>query len=74
MRYIVFLLFENKTVCGYSLEYPHQDHFNEIPQHMFSLRNKKNINFQVSKSGLDKNKVELIINLFLGQVMKYDNS
>ena len=38
-----FLL--NKNICcGYSLEVPPWGTSNEYPQHMFSLRNKKNIN------------------------------
>ena len=35
---------ETYTVgCGYSLEVPQRGTFNEYPQHMFSSRNKKNI-------------------------------
>ena len=37
-----YFLYEN-VCCGYSLEVPHWGTSNEYPQHMFSLRNKKNI-------------------------------
>ena len=38
------VLFLHKNIrCGYSLEMPHWDTFNEYPQQMFSWRNKKNI-------------------------------
>ena len=40
----IFFLFLNENICyGYSLEAPHRGTSNEYPQHMFSLRNKKNI-------------------------------
>ena len=41
--YTYFSYFSMKTCCGYSLEAPLQGASNEYPQHMFSLRNKKNI-------------------------------
>ena len=35
----------HKNICyGYSLEAPHRGTSNEYPQHIFSWRNKKNIN------------------------------
>ena len=42
---IFFLFFERNICCGYSLEVPHRGTFNEYPQHLFSMRNKKNVNF-----------------------------
>ena len=42
--YQVVFLFLNKNICcGYSLEAPQWGASNEYPQHMFLLRNKKNI-------------------------------
>ena len=39
----IFFLFLNENICcGYSIEVPHRGTSNEYPQHMFSLRNKKN--------------------------------
>ena len=46
---ILFLFLHKNVCCGYSLEVPHQDASNEYPQHMFSCRNKKNINTLVLK-------------------------
>ena len=41
---LISFLFPNKNICcGYSLEVPQWGASNEYPQHMFSLRNKKNI-------------------------------
>ena len=41
---LISFLFLNKNICcGYSLEAPQRGASNEYPQHMFSLRNKKNI-------------------------------
>ena len=39
-----FSYFFMKTCFGYSLEAPQRGASNEYPQHMFSWRNKKNIN------------------------------
>ena len=48
-----FFLKEN--ICyGYSLEVTHRGTSNEFPQHMFSLKSKKNVNFRASNSLLDK--------------------
>ena len=44
IRLIVFLFLHENICCGYSLEAPRQGASNEYPQHMFSWRNKKNIN------------------------------
>ena len=38
-----FLFLHENICCGYSLEAPHRGASNEYPQHMFSWRNKKNI-------------------------------
>ena len=38
-----FLLLNENICCGYSLEVPQQGTSNEYPQHMFSSRNKKNV-------------------------------
>ena len=38
-----FLFLKENICCGYSLEAPHLAASKEYPQHMFSLRNKKNI-------------------------------
>ena len=38
----MFLFLNESISCGYSLEVPHGGTSNEHPQHMFSLRNKKN--------------------------------
>ena len=38
-----FLFLNENIYCGYSLEVPRWGTTNEYPQHMFSLRNKKNI-------------------------------
>ena len=40
----IFSYFSIKTRCGYSLEAPQWCASTEYPQHMFSWRNKKNIN------------------------------
>ena len=41
---LIAFLFLNKNICcGYSLEAPQRGASNEYPQHMSSLRNKKNI-------------------------------
>ena len=40
----IFLIFPQNICCGYSLEAPRRGASNEYPQHMFSWRNKKNIN------------------------------
>ena len=43
-KMLISILFLNKNICcGYSLEAPRWGASNEYPQHMFSLRNKKNI-------------------------------
>ena len=42
--HIIFFLFLNENICcGYSLEAPRRGASNEYPQHMFLLRNKKDI-------------------------------
>ena len=48
---IIFFLFLNENVCcGYSLEVPWQCASNEYPQHIFLLRNKKDISsFRMKK-------------------------
>ena len=38
-----FLFLKENICCGYSLEAPHWGASNEYPQHMFSVRNKKNL-------------------------------
>ena len=40
----IFLISPQKHVVWYSLEMPYQGASNEYPQHMYLLRNKKNIN------------------------------
>ena len=51
----IFSSFSMKTCCGYSLEAFPQGASNEYPQHMFSWRNKKNINtFELKKSSLSE--------------------
>ena len=46
----IFLILDENICCGYSLEAPHQGASNEYQQHMFSLRNKKDISsFQMKK-------------------------
>ena len=41
---LISFLFHNKNICcGYSLEAPRHGTSNEYPQHMYSLRNKKNV-------------------------------
>ena len=40
---ISFLFLHENICCGYSLEAPHRGASNEYPQHMFLMRNKKNI-------------------------------
>ena len=40
----IFLISPQKHTLWYSLEAPHRGASNEYPQHMFSWRNKKNIN------------------------------
>ena len=45
-----FLFLQENICCKYSLEVPRQAPSNEYPQHMFSWRNKKNINnFRIKK-------------------------
>ena len=44
IRSIFFLFLHKNICCGYSLEAPRRGASNEYPQHMFSWRNKKNIN------------------------------
>ena len=39
----IFLIFQQKHMLWYSLEAPHRGASNKYPQHMFSLKNKKNI-------------------------------
>ena len=47
----IFSYFSTKTCCGYSLEVPHRGTSNEYPQHMFLLRNKKDISiFRMKKA------------------------
>ena len=42
--HIIFFLFLDDNIrCWYSLEAPRRGASNEYPQHMFSLRNKKEI-------------------------------
>ena len=43
MHIIFFLFLDEYICCGYSLEVPRQGTSNEYPQHMFLLRNKKDI-------------------------------
>ena len=40
----IFLFLHENICCGYSLEVPRRGTSNEYPQHMFSWRNKKNMN------------------------------
>ena len=40
--YVFFLFLHGSICCGYSLEAPCLDAFNEYPQHILSWRNKKN--------------------------------
>ena len=48
---ISFLFLHENICCGYSLEAPLRGASYEYPQHMFSWRNKKNINtFQLKKA------------------------
>ena len=49
--HIIFFLFLKENICcGYSLEAPQGGASNEYPQHMFSLRNKKDISsFRMKK-------------------------
>ena len=50
IQIIFFLFLDENICCGYSLEAPHQGASNEYPQHMFLLRNKKDISiFQMKK-------------------------
>ena len=49
------LISPRKHMLWYSLEAPRRGASNEYPQHIFSLRNKKNINtFGLKKSGLTR--------------------
>ena len=51
--HVIFLVFVRKRMLWYSLEAPHQGASKEYPQHMFSCRNKKNIDtFWMKKSSL----------------------
>ena len=76
----IFLIFQRKHTlwvlinrrCGYSLEMPHRGTSNEYPQHMFSMKNKKNVNFRASKSWLEK--WILIIYLSVDKKYIFDNS
>ena len=43
-NYVYFFISSQKTCCGYLLEVPRRGASNEYPQHVFSWRNKKNIN------------------------------
>ena len=46
----IFLISRQKHMLWYSLEAPQRGAFNEYPQHMFSLRNKKDISsFRMKK-------------------------
>ena len=45
----IFLIPPQKICCGYSLEAPWRGASNEYPQHMLSLRNKKESNILVEK-------------------------
>ena len=47
-----FPYFTTNICCGYSLEVPHRGASNEYPQHIFSWRNKKNIDTFQSKMAL----------------------
>ena len=47
---ILFLFLDKNICCGYSLEAPCWGASNEYPQHMFSLRNKKDSIFWMKKS------------------------
>ena len=48
---IYFLFLKENICCGYSLEAPRRGASNEYPQHMFSLRNTKDIGiFQMKKA------------------------
>ena len=50
IRLIVFLFLHENICCGYSLEAPRRGASNEYPQHMFLLRNKKDISiFRMKK-------------------------
>ena len=50
--HIIFFLLLDEYICaGYSLEAPHRGASNEYPQHMFLLRNKKDISiFRMKKA------------------------
>ena len=49
--HIIFFLFLHEYICcGYSLEMPRQGASNEYPQHMFLLRNKKDISIFQTKT------------------------
>ena len=50
--HIIFFLFLDEYIyCGYSLEVPRRGTSNEYPQHMFLLRNKKDISiFRMKKA------------------------
>ena len=49
----IFLISRRKCMLWYSLEAPRRGTSNEYPQHMFSLRNKKDISiFRMKKSAL----------------------
>ena len=50
--HIIFFLFLDENICcGYSLEAPRRGASNEYPQHMFLLRNKKDISiFRLKKA------------------------
>ena len=57
IRLIVFLFLDENVCCGYSLEAPWRGASNEYPQHMFSLKNKKNIDTFWLKTNNNKKKM-----------------
>ena len=57
---IFFIFLHESIYCGYSLEVPQQGTSNEYPQHMFYIRNKKNINsFGLKKKHLIKSYISI---------------
>ena len=65
----MFLLFLDENICcGYSLEAPRQGASNEYPQHMLSLRNKKDI------SSFPMKKVPYLLLCILLRQLVFSNS
>ena len=58
IRWMVALFLDKNICCGYSLEVPQWGTSNEYPQHMFSSRDKKNIDtFWLKQNTLSRAKV-----------------